>query len=91
MFSQLSGQTFEDCLKIGHKDRCKLICAVDAYDISWPYNGSSGGGIPLTLILSTDSLESIGPTIRFIDNWLQCFENNYGEKHVYIFLIDRVV
>ena len=41
--------------------------------------GISVGGRPLTTTSSIYSLESRGPTINFIDNWLQCFEQNYGE------------
>ena len=39
--------------------------------------GSTGGGRPLSMTSSPDSLESLGHTINFIKNWLQCFSDNY--------------
>ena len=56
------------------------MCAVDEYtriNLPVPDDRSSGGGILLKTTLYTDALESIGHTINFIDNWFQCFGENY--------------
>ena len=50
------------------------MCDVDAYDRVHklgPDNGSSGGGRPTGITSHTDALEPLGPSINFIDNWLQ--------------------
>ena len=55
----------------------ELMCAVDAYyriHPSGPDGGSSWGGILFPNTSSTDSLESLSNTIKFIDNCLRCFE-----------------
>ena len=56
------------------------MCSVDAYDkehISIPDVVSSDGGRPMPSKSSKESLLSLGHTINFIENWLQCFEVNY--------------
>ena len=47
---------------------------------SGPDYGSTGGGRPLSMTSSPDSLESLGHTINFICNWLQYFSENYRER-----------
>ena len=42
-----------------------------------PDDESSGGGIKIPSMSSKDALFSLGRTINFIDNWIQCFEVNY--------------
>ena len=42
-----------------------------------PEDSSSGGVRPLSSTLSIDTLESLGPTLNFINNWGQCFIENY--------------
>ena len=83
VFSQLSGQNFEDYFKTGRNDRYELMCDVYAYDrmhTSGPGNGTIGGDRLFSTTPSIDSLEPIGNTINLIDNWIQCFEDNYGER-----------
>ena len=80
IFSKLSGKNFGDFFKTGHKYRCELMCAFDAYNRihpSLPYGGISVGGRSLPIISSTYALESLGRKVSFINNWLQCFEDNY--------------
>ena len=56
------------------------MCAVDSYftvhrpslEVSISCNA-----IPFPSTLSRDALESLGHTINFIHNWLQCFSDNY--------------
>ena len=71
---KLNGQIFEDYLKTGQKDRYEFLFYVDTYDIIHPSvtnNGSSSGGRPLTIISSTDAIESLGQSINFTYNFLQ--------------------
>ena len=53
------------------------MCAVGAHNkehIPMPDDTSSGGGITLPISSYKESLVSLGQTINFIDNWLQCSE-----------------
>ena len=45
-----------------------------------PDDESSGGGIPMPSMLSKEALFSLAHTIKFIDNWSQCFEVNYHNR-----------
>ena len=59
------------------------MCCVDSNDRtnpSGPYYASSGDDRPLPYTSCIDSRESLGHTINFIDNWLQCFEDNHWER-----------
>ena len=59
------------------------MCAVDAYDkdhVPIRYDASSGGGRPMPITSSKESLISIGHKINFIYNWLQLFEDNYDNR-----------
>ena len=76
IYSQLSGQKFEDYFEAVRKDRYELMCDVDAYDRahqSEPYHISSGDGIPYKITPYTSALESLGDIVNFIDNLLRCF------------------
>ena len=56
------------------------MCAVDSYFTIHPpslEDASSANVIPFPSKLSIDALESLGHTINFIKNWLQCFSDNY--------------
>ena len=56
------------------------MCDVDSYFTIHPPSleyASSVYVIPSPSKLSIDSLESLGHTINFIKNWLQCFSDNY--------------
>ena len=77
--TKLNVQISEDYLKTGHKDRYELMCAVDVYDkehVPMPDDVSSGVGRPMPITSPKEALFSLGQTINFIDNWLQCFEFN---------------
>ena len=55
----------------------------DAYDkdnVPIPDDESSGGGRPMPITPYKEARISLGQTINFIDNWLQCFEYNYDNK-----------
>ena len=85
IFSQLNGQNFEDDLKTGCKYRYELMCGVDfynKYNIPMHDYGSSGGGRQFPVYSSKEAFISLGQTIKFIDIWLQCFEENYNKKIV---------
>ena len=45
--------------------------------VSRPDDTISGSGRPKTRTSSKGALLSLGHTINFIENWLQCFEVNY--------------
>ena len=45
-----------------------------------PSDSSSGGGIPFTRMSSKKALESLGPTINFIDNFFQCFDEKFQNR-----------
>ena len=56
------------------------MCAVDSYFTIHPpslEDASIVNVIPFPSKLSIDALESLGHTINFIKNWLQCFSDNY--------------
>ena len=46
-------------------------------------NASGGGVRPLTSTSYKDKLESLGHTINFIDNWLQCLVKVMQSEQVY--------
>ena len=80
---RLSGHNSKAYFTTGIKESYGFMCAVNAYgqmNPPWPSNGSSDGYRPLPNSLSTYSLELLGHTIRFIDNWLKCFSANYGSR-----------
>ena len=84
IFSQLSGHDFEDHFTTGLKDRYELICAANVYVIihtSGLVDASSGGVRPFTSTSSTDSFSSLGHKIKFIDNWLLYFSENYAGRN----------
>ena len=57
------------------------MCDVNSYDIILPSgteNGSSGGWIPFSTTSYIYELESLGQAIKFIDNWLRFYEDDYG-------------
>ena len=59
------------------------MCSVDAYNkehVLMTSDASSVGGRPMTSKPSKKALYSLGHTINFIDNWLQCFDDNYHNK-----------
>ena len=56
------------------------MCAVYSYFTIHPpslEDASSVNVIPFPSKLSIDAHESLGHTINFIKNWLQCFSDNY--------------
>ena len=59
------------------------MCSVDVYDkehVPMPSDASSGGARPMPNTSSKNSLYSLGHTINFLGNWLQCFDNNYQNR-----------
>ena len=59
------------------------MCGVDEFARAHPSgtdNGSSGGGRSFTNTSSIDALESPVHNINLINNWIQLFEENYGER-----------
>ena len=59
------------------------MCAVDAYykdHVSMPDDASSGIGIPMQIAPPKEALVSLSQTINFIDNSIQCFEDNYDNR-----------
>ena len=57
--TKLNGQIFEDYLKTRRKDRYEFIFSVDAYGkyhVSIPSDASSGGGRPMSIISSKESV-----------------------------------
>ena len=80
---KLNGQIFEDYLKTGRKYRYESMCYVDGYDkehVPMSDDASNGGGIPIPSTLSKEALYSLGKTINFIENWIQCFEVNHENR-----------
>ena len=56
------------------------MCSVDAYNkqhVPMGYGAISGGVRIMSSMSSKEALISIGHTIKFIDNFFQCFEVNY--------------
>ena len=45
-------------------------------------NVISGGDIPLPILSYKYALISLGQTIKFIDNWIQHFEESYDKRIV---------
>ena len=77
--TKLNVQSFKNDFKTGHKDRYELMCAVDVYDkehVPMPDDVSSGVGRPMPITSPKEALFSLGQTINFIDNWLQCFDES---------------
>ena len=59
------------------------MCAVSLYDRIHSLvldDVSSGGGRPFPITSSIDALESPVHNINLINNWIQLFEENYGER-----------
>ena len=78
--TKLNGQNSEDYLKTGRKDRYYLMCSIDAYGkgrVSSTDGAISGGRRPIPSTSYKESILSLGQTINFINNGLQCFESNY--------------
>ena len=74
MCSHFHGSSFEEYFTTARKDRCNLICYIEAYDIFHPtgdYNAGSGGVRPLPGGSKTDALKSLGNTLKFNDSCLQ--------------------
>ena len=62
-----------------------LMCAVNAYNkenIPMTDDASSGGDIPIRINSFKEACISLGKTIKFIDSWLQYFEDNYDKIFV---------
>ena len=49
-----------------------------------PDDTSRGGDIPMPCMSYKEARISLGQTINFIDNWLQCFEYNYDLKKILV-------
>ena len=80
IFKKLNGQIFEDYFKTLCKDRYELMCAIndyDKYNVPIPDDTSTGSGRSMKGMSSKEALFSLGQTINFIENWLQCFEVSY--------------
>ena len=76
-------QSFKDYFKIVLKDRYELMCSFDEYDkynLSMTHDASSGGEIPMPSTSSKEELLSLGHKIKFIENWIPCFEVNYQNR-----------
>ena len=55
------------------------MCSVDAHDkenVPMPSDTISGGGRPMPSTSYKKSLYSLGHTINFLDNCIQCFDDN---------------
>ena len=59
------------------------MCAVyeyRQYHVQIPDDASSGGDIPIPNTPYKEVLISLGLEIKFIDNWIHFFEENYDKK-----------
>ena len=59
------------------------MCSVYAYGkdhVPMTSDASSGGGRSMPSTSSKKALYSLGHTINFLDNWLQCFGGNYQNR-----------
>ena len=59
------------------------MCSVDAYEkyhITMPSDARSGSGISMPSNSYKKAMYSLGQKINFLDNWLQCFDENYQNK-----------
>ena len=56
---------------------------MDVYDkehVSIPSDASIFGEIPMTSMSSKKSLYSLVHTYNFLDNWIQCFDEDYQNR-----------
>ena len=75
-----NGQSLEEYFKTGQNHKYDLMCYTDAYDkehVTMPSYASSDGRIPMPSTSYKKSLYSLGHKIKFLDNWLQWFDDNY--------------
>ena len=73
---KLHGSTFEDFITQARTDIYNLVCSLVAHDILQPEykdDESSIGDRSIPDNATTKELESLGPTINFIDIWLKLF------------------
>ena len=61
------------------------MCYIEAYYIfhtTGNEDASSCGGILIIYGSTTDAIKSLSHTLKFIDSWLQWFENNYFQETI---------
>ena len=85
IYLRLHGSLFEYFITHARTDRYNLMCYLVAHDKIQPAyedDESSIGDRLLPKNSTTEALESLGDTIKFIDIWLTLFEENCEARHV---------
>ena len=80
---------FEGFIRNTRTDRYNIMCSIDAHKKEHQSScgdGSSGGGCPLPSNSTTEALDLLGATIKFIGCWLKSLEHNFIEGcNMYVF------
>ena len=71
------------------------MCSIDAYEREHQSSScddvSNGGGCPLPITSTTESLESLGATTDFIGCWIKSLEHNFLERyHLYTHFMEEL-